>query len=142
MSLGTAKNSLVAVRKYCSQQQEITSTPTAQVQTSLLKLQKVFAADARMHPILNMLQVFADGVKFLDTVDTSGDKKVCIQCKPTLNSQDLCSATQDKCLLQNAAFIAEQIGAAVVAAGEHNVDLVVTDLGGGNKQAGAILMER
>ena len=99
-------------------------------------------SDARMHPILNMLQVFADGVKFLDTVDTSGDKKVCIQCKPTLNSQDLCSATQDKCLLQNAAFIAEQIGAAVVAAGEHNVDLVVTDLGGGNKQAGAILMER
>ncbi len=29
-----------------------------------------------------------------------------------------------------------------MAAGEHNVDLVVTDLGGGNKQAGDILMER
>ena len=56
-------------------------------------------SDARMHPILNMLQVFADGVNFLDTVDTSGDKKVCIQCKPTLISQDLCAATQDKCFL-------------------------------------------
>ena len=44
--------------------------------------------------------------------------------------------------MQNAAYIAEQIGAAVVAAGEHNVDVVVTDQGGGMKQAGDILMER
>ena len=34
-------------------------------------------SDARMRPILNMLQVYADGVKFLDSVDTSGNTKVC-----------------------------------------------------------------
>ena len=47
-------------------------------------------SDARMHPILNMLQVFAEGVKFPDIVDTSGDKQVCTQWMPTLYSQDLC----------------------------------------------------
>ena len=34
-------------------------------------------SDARMRPILNMLQVYADGVKFMDSVDTSGKTKVC-----------------------------------------------------------------
>lgn len=33
--------------------------------------------DPRMRPILNILQVFAVGAKFLDSVDTSGDTKVC-----------------------------------------------------------------
>ena len=35
-------------------------------------------SDARMHPILNMLQVTADGVKCLDPIDTSGKTKVCM----------------------------------------------------------------
>ena len=34
------------------------------------------------------------------------------------------------------------MGAAAEAAGEHNVDWVATDLDGGNKSAGATLMER
>ena len=34
-------------------------------------------SDARMRPILNMLQVSAEGVKFLDAIDTSGKTKVC-----------------------------------------------------------------
>ena len=53
-----------------------------------------------------------------------------------------CSDSIHRCHLQDALDIAEQMGAAVVAAGEHNVDLVVTDLGGGNKSAGAISIER
>ena len=44
---------------------------------------------ARMRPILNMLQISADGVKFLDAIDTTGKTKVYTSCKPTLNSQDL-----------------------------------------------------
>ena len=35
-------------------------------------------SDARMRAILNMLQVTADGVKFLDAIDTSGKTKVCM----------------------------------------------------------------
>ena len=50
-------------------------------------------SDARMHPILNMLLVSADGVKLLDTIDTSGDTKVCTQCKLAFK-RDLCY--QDK----------------------------------------------
>ena len=34
-------------------------------------------SDARMRPILNMLQVCADCVKFLDAIDTLGKIKVC-----------------------------------------------------------------
>ena len=45
-------------------------------------------------------------------------------------------------LLQNAAYLAETIGAAIEAVGADHVDLVVTDSGGGNKQAGDILMAR
>lgn len=45
-------------------------------------------------------------------------------------------------LLQDAAYIAETIGSAIEAVGADNVDLVVTDSGGGNKQAGDILMAR
>ena len=97
-------------------------------------------SDARLRPILNMLQVYADGVKFLDSVDTSGKTKV---CAPTcFGGARPLFRLLTSCNVQNAAYIAGQIGAAVVAAGEHNVDLVVTDQGGGMKQAGDILMER
>ena len=99
-------------------------------------------SDAQMRPILNMLQVCPSGVRFVDFIDSSGKVKVSAQCEAVLNSQGLCSGPEGNCFLQDAAYIAEKVGAAVEAAGEDCVDLVVTDLGYDNKQAGAILEQR
>ena len=37
-------------------------------------------SDTSKRPILNMLQVCANGVRFLDFIDASKDTKVCVQC--------------------------------------------------------------
>ena len=37
-------------------------------------------SNTSMRPILNMLQVCATGVRFMDFIDASGDTKVCAQC--------------------------------------------------------------
>ena len=65
-----------------------------------------------------------------------------VHAMPVLNRRDLCPESQGCYNLQDATYIADRIGAAVEAAGEDNVDLVVTDVGSGTKQAGAILEER
>ena len=99
-------------------------------------------SDAQMHPILNMLQVCPSGVRFVGLHRLFREGQGESQCEAVLISQGLCSGPKGNCFLQDAAYIAEKVGAAVEAAGEDCVDLVVTDLGYDNKQAGAILEQR
>ena len=53
--------------------------------------------DARSRPILNTLQVFANGAKFVDSIDTSGNTKVRVCYLSEFSSQDQSSESHAWC---------------------------------------------